>query len=105
MVKLGNNLFFVEEDSPEWVTMWRYFGPSFEAQADEDPGSGEVWQYMRTEWHTDIPGSAGTWAHCFRHRCHPTTGRREYRLVAPHPDVQRQGPKSPRCLKASEVAL
>lgn len=104
MIKLGNDLFFVEEDSPEWVHMWNHFGPSCEAQAEEDPESGEIWQYMGTEWHTDIPGCYGIWVHCFRHRHHPKTGKREYRLVEPHPDVQRNGPQSPRAIKGDDHA-
>ena len=33
--------------------------------------NGEVWQYMGTDER----------GHCFRHRCHPTTNKREYVFV------------------------
>jgi len=65
---------FIERGTKEWDALWRLFqrvaSDAYGATdlADEDPETGEVWQYM------------GTWdgEHQFRHRNHPTTGQREY---------------------------
>ena len=65
---------FIERGTTEWDALWELFrrvaGEKYGTTdlADEDPETGEVWQYM------------GTWdgEHQFRHRNHPKTGRREY---------------------------
>lgn len=65
---------FIQPCTTEWNELWSLFqrvaSDTFGSSdlADEDPDTGEVWQYM------------GTWdgEHQFRHRNHPKTRRREY---------------------------
>lgn len=72
------DLKFVDESSPEWEKMWQALGEDPLNKDLPDPtvcmeaGWGECWQYMGTERH------GRKWLHCFRHRCHPTTGERTY---------------------------
>lgn len=70
---------FLVVGSAEWDEAWASLGQVLAASdlgdgsdlAQEDPQSGEVWQYM------------GTYQgfHEFRHRWHPKAGRRMYAKV------------------------
>lgn len=64
-------------DHLEWEAAWTALASHRLNQGDrccQDLNALEVWQYMGTEAEPD--GSA--WFHCFRHRCHPRTQKREY---------------------------
>jgi len=63
----------------EYERMWVELAALNENGGDrlcECPESGEVWQYMGTELKSD------GWKHCFRHRHHPGTQQREYRMIS-----------------------
>jgi hypothetical protein len=77
-----DDLYMVEEGSAEWDRMWAALG-ALELNRDlpeptvcMEEGWGEAWQYMGT---ARINGRS---VHEFRHRCHPKTGKREYRHIA-----------------------
>jgi len=65
---------FIEPSDPRWDPMWQDLGDNPINAGLSNPRkafncmSGECWQYMGT-----INGM-----HQFRHRCHPSTKRREY---------------------------
>ena len=70
----------VEPGSKEWEAMWEALGAHQLNMGLVDPKEaekdGEVWQYMGTGWRD------GERRHCFRHRLHPRTGKREYVYLA-----------------------
>lgn len=76
----GGAMELVEPGGEEWETMWAALGvhPLNEGLTDpkEAEHEGEVWQYMGMGWRD------GAQRHCFRHRLHPKTGRREYVYLA-----------------------
>jgi hypothetical protein len=47
--------------------------------------SGETWQYMGTQLESD------GWKHCFRHRHHPGTQQREYRMIGAEIEILERG--------------
>lgn len=69
---------YIARGSQEWHYAWEQLAAYEVNRGLADPGEArnhdchEVWQYMGT-----VDGF-----HEFRHRCHPTTGRREYVRVA-----------------------
>ena len=77
---------FVAPDSPDWELLWeRLAGAPINAGIRDPyacihPESGEVWQYMGPST-PEI--SRGSDVHCFRHRHHPLTGKREYLHFGP----------------------
>jgi hypothetical protein len=77
---------WLEPGTPEWDKAWAKLGELelnrivrermgsalwCDPKRAEERSTGEVWQYMGT----DARG------HCFRHRCHPRTMKREYVFV------------------------
>lgn len=75
----------------EWDRMWDALKRAFKAPdfAEYNAGFGESWQYMGTSLRSD------QWEHCFRHRAHPTTGKREYFTVPASDDYHRAHPVPP----------
>jgi hypothetical protein len=64
------------QDFPdEYERMWAELAALEGDRLCECPESGEVWQYMGTQLESD------GWKHCFRHRHHPGTQQREYRMI------------------------
>jgi hypothetical protein len=59
----------------EYERMWAELAALEGNRLCECPESGEVWQYMGTQQESD------GWKHCFRHRHHPGTQQREYRMI------------------------
>lgn len=74
---------WVERDDPEWDRMWQKLGEHPLNAGYEQPTVcekfGECWQYMGTEMVEG--GENERWEHCFRHRCHPRTSKRQYLWV------------------------
>jgi hypothetical protein len=72
--------FFDQRMEPkEWAHAWDSLVKITGANdyAEEHHTTGEGWQYMGSE-PVKQEDPAGRWCHCFRHRDHPKTGRREY---------------------------
>jgi hypothetical protein len=72
----------------EYERMWVELAALNENGGDrlcECPDSGEVWQYMGTELKSD------GWNHCFRHRYHPGTQQREYRMIGADIEIVERG--------------
>lgn len=71
--------FFINivDEPAEWDFAWTALKAHFHAPdfAEYNPAASECWQYMGTRLVAD------TWEHCFRHRMHPRTNRREYFTV------------------------
>jgi hypothetical protein len=59
---------WVERDEPEWEAIWSMFPDKHML----DVASGEWLEYMGSTQTTE------GWQHEFRHRCEPTTQRRQY---------------------------
>jgi beta-xylosidase len=86
-----DSLGFVDQDSDEWVSMWHDLSSIPCNKRLSDPATaadenGEVWQYMGS---FEAPlnkirktGVEWVWVHEFRHRNHPTIGRRTVHLRA-----------------------
>jgi hypothetical protein len=72
------DMHFCSRTDPEWTFAWKTIAELPINAGLRDPTvaehkeSGEHWQYMGTHYHDD------SWFHEFRHRWHPTTGKREY---------------------------
>lgn len=71
---------WIERNNPEWDRMWQKLGENPFNAGSENPtvceNLGECWQYMGTEFVGNEQGKK--WMHCFRHRCHPKTNKRQY---------------------------
>lgn len=81
---------FVKRATPEWDAMWETLGRMPLNRQHSRPTvcqheHGEAWQYMGSFAHD------GAWVHEFRHRWHPTTGKREYARI---PATIGWGPRS-----------
>ena len=67
---------FIERGTPEWDRMWAELAKHPLNTGLDKPTEAEFeceyWEYMG-------PGVQG--GHCFRHRCHPKTWKREYVIV------------------------
>jgi hypothetical protein len=79
----------------EWNYMWKMLAESpinssltGEIGTENDPtvacNDEEVWQYMDTSLY------AGELKHCFRHREHPATNRREYVQISVSKDFHKE---------------
>lgn len=70
------DVLFIKREQPEWNYMWNLMAKHRLNEGLEEPTVAhfnyEGWQYMDTSVYD------GQLAHCFRHRCHPKTQRREY---------------------------
>lgn len=65
-----DRILFVDDGDNEWIAMWTRLEDKAGDTRDEDPNTGEVWQYTGT-----TSGPCG-FVHQFRHRCHPQHRRR-----------------------------
>lgn len=65
-----SKILFVDHSDNEWIAMWSRLEDEVGDTRDEDPNTGEVWQYMGT-----TSGPCG-FVHQFRHRNHPVHQRR-----------------------------
>lgn len=68
---MTTDFFFVKRNSNEWNRMWDGLKQKWGDTVDMDEETGECWQYMGTQKE----------GHCFRHRCHPKTKKKEYFFV------------------------
>jgi hypothetical protein len=89
----------VRTDKPSYWLEWYEFPDEYErvwaalaalAENNGDrlcqcPESGETWQYMGTQLESD------GWKHCFRHRYHPATRQREYRMIGANIEILERG--------------
>lgn len=68
---------YLSPGTPEWTAAWAELARDPVNAGQPEPrvclNEGEVWQYM---------GPEDDGRQCFRHRCHPATGQREYRKVS-----------------------
>lgn len=63
-----------ERGTPGWESCWALLRAQWQDIAAENEHNGERWQHMGV-WLSD---DGSTWRVQFRHRDHPTTGKREY---------------------------
>lgn len=74
-------ILFLRRESLELAEAWARAVPG-EDKEQEDPDTGEVWQYMGTCW-TTTSHPDGKWVHQFRHRW--LAGKRVYREIVASP--------------------
>lgn len=95
---------WVERGSPEWDQMWGLVASWFDSADCLDPASGEVWQYMGTEY--GCHNSRYAWWHCFRHRALPPFGRRHYVWIEASTQwIAEQGLGRAHCQKCHDAIL